>query len=62
MRKLKTFSNHFRDEKLAEEQRQKEIAEEQKKKQLELENQDSGWESLTGKQDVVEDYIKWITR
>ena len=62
MRKLKTFSNHFRDEKLAEENRQKEIAEKQKKKQLELENQDSGWESLTGKQDVVEDYIKWITR
>ena len=62
MKKLKSFSTHFRDEKLAEETRQKDIAREQKNKELELECEDSGWDSLTGKQDVVEDYIKWITR
>ena len=37
-------------------------SEQKRKKKLAEESQVVGWDSFTGKQNVVEEYVEWITR
>ena len=62
MRKIKSFTEHFNNKKLAEEIHQKNIVEEKRKKELKEETATVGWDALLGKPEMVDDYIKWITR
>jgi hypothetical protein len=59
---MKSFNDYFESKQLAQQERENAIAEQKRKKKLAEESQVVGWDSFTGKQNVVEEYVEWITR
>jgi len=59
---MKSFNDYFESKQLAQEECERNIVEQKRKKKLAEESQVVGWDSFTGKQNVVEEYVEWITR
>ena len=59
---MRGFSEYQKDKKLAGEQQEIYAYEEKKLKHIEEETKDAGWDSLEGKPELVDEYVKFITR
>ena len=59
---MKSFHEYHESKQLAQQERERAIVEEKRKKEIAVEQQEAGWDEFTGKQDVVEAYVDWITR
>jgi len=59
---MKSFNEYFEKKRLDEEQRERDILEEKKWKEIERETRDAGWDSLEGNPQLVDAYVKYITR
>ena len=59
---MRGFSDYQKDKKLAEKQQEVYAYEEKKLKTIEEETKDAGWDSLEGKPELVDEYVKFITR
>ena len=59
---MKSFHEYHESKQLAQQERENAIVEEKRKKEIALEQKEAGWDEFTGKQDVVEAYVDWITR
>ncbi len=59
---MRRFNEYNDDKILAKKKQESYVREEKKLKRLEEETQDAGWESLEGKPELVDEYVKFITR
>jgi len=59
---MRGFNDYYTDKQLAKERQELFVEEEKKLKSIEEETQDAGWESLEGKPELVDEYVKFITR
>jgi len=59
---MKSFHEYHEGKQLAQQERERAIVEKKRKKEIEEESREAGWDEFTGKQDVVEAYVDWITR
>ena len=59
---MKSFHEYHESKQLAQQERENAIVEEKRKKEIALEQKEAGWDEFTGKQDMVEAYVDWITR
>ena len=56
------FNEYFEKNRLAKEEQERDTLRQKKLKELKQETQDAGWESLEGKPELVNEYVKHITR
>ena len=59
---MRRFNEYNDDKNLAKEKQESYVREEKKLKNLEQEMADGGWESFAHNPDIVEEYVKYITR
>ena len=59
---MRGFNDYHSDKKIAEERQELYVEEEKKLKKIEEETKDAGWDSLEGKPELVDEYVKFITR
>ena len=56
------FNEYIENKHLAEKKQEVYVREEKKLKALEMETRESGWETLEHKPELVNEYVKYITR
>ena len=59
---MRGFNDYHSEKELAREKQELYAYEEKKLKTIEEETQDAGWDSLEGKPELVDEYVKFITR
>ena len=59
---MRGFNDYHSEKKLAKEKQELYAYEEKKLKNIEEETKDAGWDSLEGKPELVDEYVKFITR
>ena len=59
---MRGFNDYHSEKELAKEKQELYAYEEKKLKHIEEETRDVGWDSLEGKQELVDEYVKFITR
>ena len=59
---MRGFNDYHSEKELAKEKQELYAYEEKKHKTIEEETKDAGWDSLEGKPELVDEYVKFITR
>ena len=59
---MRGFNDYHSEKELAREKQELYAYEEKKLKTIEEETKDAGWDSLEGKPELVDEYVKFITR